>query len=131
MALTGTITMAWLNRRTIAGSIKMLTFLAIVTASSLAVVACESAGASSRTVSRTDFGEEWPLTVDSGVLSCEGAGSVYFTSRDGKRYAVNGTAMTAGDAEQIDPIWEEDPRGLSPKKNIGPLIDEGLKLCEV
>ena len=84
----------------------------------------------SQTVSRADFGEEWPLTVDSGVLSCEGAGSVYFTADDGRRYAVNGTAMTAGDAQRIDAIWADDPTGLSPKKNIGPLIDDGLKLCE-
>jgi hypothetical protein len=114
------------------GSRRTLTSLAILIAPCLAVVACQSTEteAKSQTVSRADFGEEWPLTVDSGVLSCEGAGSVYFTADDGRRYAVNGTAMTAGDAQRIDAIWADDPTGLSPKKNIGPLIDTGLKLCE-
>ena len=112
------------------GSRRTPTSLAILLVPCLAVVACQSTEANSQPVSRANFGEEWPLTVDSGVLSCEGAGSVYFTADDGRRYAVNGTAMTAGDAQRINAIWADNPTGLSPKKNIGPLIDGGLKLCE-
>jgi hypothetical protein len=80
-------------------------------------------------VTRADFGKDWPLTVDAGVLSCEGASAVYFTA-NGIRYAVNGSARTRKDAPDIDPIWAKDPRGYSPKKDIGPLIDRGLQLCE-
>jgi hypothetical protein len=99
---------------------------------SLAIVACAGtpgAEGKSESVSRADFGEDWPLTVDSGVLSCEDGGYVYFTA-DGTRYAVNGFAMTKGDAPRINTIWANDPTGLSPRKNIGPLIDRGLALCE-
>jgi len=100
------------------GSRRTPALLAILMAHCLAVVACQSTEANSQTISRSDFGEEWPLTVDRGVLSCEGAGSVYFTADDGSRYAVNGTAMTTGDAQQIDAIWADDPTGLSPKRTL-------------
>lgn len=80
-------------------------------------------------VTRADFGRDWPLTVDSGVLSCEGAGAVYFTS-GGTRYALNGLAQGQGDAPEVDPIWADNPSGFAPKKNIGPLIDRGLQLCD-
>jgi hypothetical protein len=79
-------------------------------------------------VGRADFGKDWPLTVESGVLSCEGAGAVYFTT-GGLRYAVNGLARGIHDAPDIDPIWAKDPSGTVPKKNIGPLITRGLQLC--
>jgi hypothetical protein len=110
-------------------AMRRLTLCSILVALSLAVVACQSAEGNSETVSRAGIGDQWPLTVDSGVLSCEGAGAVYFTA-DGTRYAVNGTAMTTEDAERITAIWADDPTGLSLKRNIGPLIDRGLKLCE-
>lgn len=79
-------------------------------------------------VSREDFGDDWPLTVDEGVLACVPAFAVVFTA-GGETYAVNGQAATQGYAD-IDPIWADDPDGLAPKKNIGPLIDRGLELCE-
>jgi hypothetical protein len=41
---------------------------------------------------RADFGKRWPLTVEAGVVSCE-QHSVIFMDPEGKRYAVNGTAM--------------------------------------
>jgi Protein of unknown function (DUF2511) len=43
-------------------------------------------------LSRADFGKRWPLTVEAGVVSCE-QHSVIFMDPEGKRYAVNGTAM--------------------------------------
>jgi len=80
-------------------------------------------------VSRATMGEDWPLTVDSGTLRCEGD-AVTFETTDGDIYAVNGTAKTTTDYPDIDAIWADDPALAGLKKNIGPLIDQGLKLCE-
>ena len=97
----------------------------------LALAACTTGGgadlaANERQVSRADFGNDWPLTVESGVLACEGAGAVTFTT-GGTTYAVNGLAQRT--YPEIDAIWADAP-GPPPKKNIGPLIDRGLALCE-
>lgn len=80
-------------------------------------------------VTRDDYGDDWPLTVDEGILSCERGSAVVFTT-DGRRYAVNGTAMTLNLGADLDPIWAPDPAGVTPKMNIGPLIGDGLELCD-
>jgi hypothetical protein len=84
-----------------------------------------------------DVGEKrWPLTVPGGLLQCEPlvisglpVERVTFEAPDGTIYAVNGHALDAGYPE-IDPIWKDDPTGIAPKVNIGPLIDKGLNLCQ-
>lgn len=83
-------------------------------------------------VSRAMLGAAWPLTVESGTLSCRGAGEVYFRDdASGNHYTVNGTARTAQPAlPEIDEIWANDTsNNLGLKKNLGPLIDRGLALC--
>jgi hypothetical protein len=59
-------------------------------------------------VSRADFGDAWPLTVDEGELSCDQTGSsrgaVVFEA-GGTRYGLNGTATRRG-YPAIDPIWK-------------------------
>jgi len=77
-------------------------------------------------VNAEDFGEDWPLTVESGLLVCEVPGAVIFVG-GGDAYAVNGLAETWGYVG-IEPIWIETGDGF--RKNIGPLIDLGLTLCE-
>lgn len=82
-------------------------------------------------VSRESMGDEWPLTVDSGVLACDGKdgfGSVTFTV-DGTTYGVNGIAMGQG-LPAMDPIWADDPATPGLKMNMGPIIDAGLALCK-
>lgn len=82
-------------------------------------------------VSRSDFGDDWPLTVERGTLACEEPSAVIFTT-GGTTYAVNGMASGLADQRgweaEIDPIWAEGE--AAPRKNIGPLIDRGLELCE-
>jgi hypothetical protein len=96
------------------------------------------ANAASVQVSRSQFKGDWPLTVESGTLSCEPFRAVpslqlvTFSSK-GTTYAVNGTAR--GQAKkrgwlEIDPIWRKDPSAPGLKVNIGPLIDRGLALCK-
>jgi Protein of unknown function (DUF2511) len=67
-----------------------------------------------------------------GTLRCD-QGMVTFTAPDGTTYWVNGTAGDAAASngwQDIHPIWanSNDPYS-GPKKNIGPLIDDGLSLC--
>ncbi len=94
----------------------------------LAVTAC--VGSTNEVeVSASDFGNDWPLTVVQGTLQCEPPGSVVFTTPEGTSYAVNGTAKDATDLPEIDAIWAEgEVEGL--KRNLGPLIQRGLALCE-
>jgi hypothetical protein len=98
----------------------------------LLVAACGPSAAptaddpNTRRVSRADFGDEWPLTVESGTLSCQAGRAVVFLAPDGTAYGVNGTAANY---EDIDPIWADSGVDYAPKKNIGPLIEAGLELC--
>jgi hypothetical protein len=83
-------------------------------------------------VSRAEFeadGRTWPLTVDSGTLSCEPVNRVIFTA-GGTTYSVNGTAKGAHQWADIDPIWADDGSGLDLKVGIGDLIEAGLALCD-
>lgn len=107
--------------------------IAGVTAALLTIVlvpGCAAGDGQSKTVSKSSL-PGWPLTVDSGVLECEGSGGmgkVTFVV-DGKTYGVNGTARADQDNLDIQMLWADaETAGL--KKDISPLIDEGLKLCE-
>ena len=104
-----------------------------------------------RHVSRADFGDAWPLTVEGGTLRCKrlvikgvraNLDAVTFEA-EGKVYSVNGVASSWKMGREIDPIWAA-PEPLmvrnpspppefinvaTPKKSIGPLIDAGLALC--
>lgn len=81
----------------------------------------------SKAVSQKDFGEAWPLTVESGVLTCK-EGAVFFTSPDGSIYAINGTAGNRG-GRDLEPIWKPNPEIPGTRISIGPLIQAGLSLC--
>lgn len=75
----------------------------------------------------SDFGSNWPLTVSSGKLKCT-KNAVTFI--DGATiYALNGAAKELSYAVDVAPIWADNPSVAGLKKDIGPLIDRGLKLC--
>lgn len=87
-------------------------------------------------ITRTDMGDEWPLTVDYGVVACENdtAGGqplmiATFTGPDGTVYALNGTAQSHTDAADVEPIWAPDPNLQGAKIEISPLIDHALTFC--
>lgn len=83
---------------------------------------------STKQVTHAQYGDRWPLTVQSGTLKCLDHKDVVI--RVGETwYALNGTAKDDGSFEDIDPIWADDPNLPGLKKNIGVLIDDGLKLC--
>lgn len=83
-------------------------------------------------ITKQELGTAWAFTVDEGVLACDGkngVGAVTFTS-GGKTYAVNGAAKQTKKYEPIDSIWADDPSIKGAKKNIGSIIERGLKLCK-
>lgn len=111
----------------------------LAAALSVGVLGCGSASADpsrGATVTRADFGDRWPFTVDQGVLRCEPPSQVVFSS-GGVDYAVNGMArgdMRARGWQEIDGIWapNTDPEvaGMDLKISVGPLIERGLELCD-
>lgn len=81
-------------------------------------------------VDKSQFGEDWPLTLKNGRVNCNkvsgGGVEAVFTSDDNKRYALNGTAK--GYAQEsgylmVDKIWVDNPDIEGAKKDIGVLID--------
>jgi uncharacterized protein DUF2511 len=85
-------------------------------------------GGNQRQVTRAEFGNDWPLTVESGLLACEGSDSITFET-GGKTYAVVDHGI-APFGEPIDPIWADDPTGgASMKKDLEPLMSAGFPLC--
>ncbi|BBY35447.1 hypothetical protein BST33_03600 [Mycolicibacter minnesotensis] len=77
----------------------------------------------------------WPLTVSEATLMCarQGVGGGHQSvtlAANRKMYAVNGTAKSTGQFEDIDEIWAEDASYPGLKVNIGPLLAKGLSLCE-
>lgn len=82
-------------------------------------------------VHQDDYGDDWPFTVEDGIVACERGSMVVFRT-GGRTYAVNGTARgfkeEAGYLD-FEEIWRDDPTGMLPKVNISPIIDMGLDLC--
>lgn len=77
-------------------------------------------------VSRSEFGNRWPLTVDSGEIECID-GFVLVFHHGGKTYQLNGAATARG-YPAINPIWRDDPSIPGTKISIAPLIKRGLTL---
>lgn len=91
-----------------------------------------------RHVTRAEFGDDWPLTVDAGELTLRSKNRVLFIV-GGRVYALNGTAkaerhffLDQPRYAPIDEIWADAPNppglDLRLKKNMGPLIQAGLAL---
>lgn len=77
-------------------------------------------------LTRVEFGEAWPLTVDRVQVFCTGNGGIVVA--DGaQRYALNGAAQSQAPA--INPIWKDNPEIPGTKINIAPLIERGQTLC--
>src|SRR4051812_31519701 len=84
-------------------------------------------------LTQAQYGNDWPLTVDSAVVRCrnsaaEGVGSVT-VEINGTEYAVNGTAMDSEKWPDFNKssYWRDDTSlGQGVKISIGPIIDKGL-----
>ena len=81
-------------------------------------------------VSRTELGQDWPLTVEEGTVRCidiEGFHGVLF-GVDGRWYALNGIARFTTASAKIDELVAHNPSGAT--KDLSPLIERGLALCD-
>jgi hypothetical protein len=90
--------------------------------------------AGKKNISESTFKGKWPFSVSEGVLECRKLNlatgrklPMVLFHANGKIYGVNGTASTR--FEPIDKIWLDNPDIPGTKINIGPMIQEGLKLC--
>jgi hypothetical protein len=94
------------------------------------------------TITRTEYGDAWPFTVDSGVLKGVLTGRTLSNGRElaevtfttgGKTYYVNGTAKGTGRYAELDEIWALDSstsKDLGLRKSMSPIINRGLKLAQ-
>jgi hypothetical protein len=102
----------------------LATLLAVV---AVAVCACgcsqEDPGVE---VSREQFGERWPLTVERGTVACRGGLPVF--RYDGETYALNRAGEKKG-FKSLDPIWRDDPAYPALKVSLGQLMDVAMKQC--
>ncbi|MEY4011849.1 MAG: hypothetical protein RIT22_973 [Bacteroidota bacterium] len=106
-------------------------------------------------ISKWDLKEKWPLIETEGTLKCvqfeiEGVSPELskgvLIEIKGTDYPLNGTAKTWSDKygySDIEEIWSDDlklkrdlmklgvtEKNATSKISIGPLIEEGIKLCE-
>lgn len=99
----------------------------------------DSTEVASAPVSRAEFeeiGYDWPLDVDEGTVRCENveAGdrvlqAATFTTDNGAVYALNGTAKSHVDAQDLEMIWSDDPDVDGLKVSVEDLLDRTLELC--
>jgi hypothetical protein len=88
--------------------------------------------ANQRFITADELGREWPFTVSFGIVSCHGAGEVYFTAEDRTRYTANGLAMSARPNDpHVRAIWKDAPTGTpgGGKVDISRVVQTGLALC--
>jgi len=93
----------------------------------LLFAATTAAANAERAVSATEFGDAWPLTVQSGRIACIAPSAAVFI-HNGTIYQLNGMASSRG-YTSINPIWRDSPDIPGAKVNIGPLISAALALC--
>ncbi len=87
--------------------------------------------AKSRGVTKSELGDQWPLTIDA-VEICNNGVSIFLRA-NGKLYPVNGVGrkslLASGeDVGDIHEIWRGDPNLPGSKMNIAPLISLGNEL---
>ena len=87
-----------------------------------------------RTISQSELGDAWPLTVPGGTLFCVGPGAVSFMTDEGIIYAVNATAVRWSTTNNLS--WSDvaeirapDPASSGRMLALGPLVAKGLALC--
>lgn len=78
-------------------------------------------------VTRSDFGAEWPLTIESGEIRCRD-GAVTIRASD-VVYALNAQAQDSDLGQALAPVWAANPARNGARMSTGALIDSGLELC--
>ncbi|XUO88416.1 DUF2511 domain-containing protein [Halomonas sp. KM072] len=78
-------------------------------------------------VTREEYGDDWPFTVDSGRLDCRQGGAAVFTSGQWT-YQLNGVASQKGYAD-LAPIWRDNPAIPGAKVSISDMISVARQQC--
>ena len=85
-------------------------------------------------ITKAEYGNDWPYTVDSGLLYCDPPGSNVVLKSEGKVYALNGRAMGSakgkGYLKARDSITLRDKNGLFTVGDVGKIINRGLSMCD-
>lgn len=82
----------------------------------------------SERVDAVDYGSEWPLTVDSAVLTCDPGGALFITI-DGRSFGLDG--ITEQNAPfKFERFWATGPAGGVTYKDLSPLLRSAQALCE-
>lgn len=81
-------------------------------------------------VSREEFGDRWPLTVERGEVWCvDCLAAIFRDPETNTLYGLNGIADSRG-AEDIRPIWRDNPSGETPKISLGVLTNVAFAVCK-
>lgn len=95
------------------------------------LLACKASSPDLDVVRRSEIGDAWPLTVEEVQVECL-PGSVLLVHANGKRYALNGTAMGMADERgyaDIEDIWAPNPDLPGTRINIRPIFDRAEATC--
>lgn len=108
----------------------MLRVLSLVAGFTLSSI---SLAASPILISAEQHGEAWPFTLDEVHLACWDRNAVVVMDPEsGQAYALNGSASGRAaelGLEPLEQIWRETGDEWGTRVNVGPIIQEGLKLC--
>ena len=74
-------------------------------------------------------GDDWPLTVASGVIGCQRESRGVTIDVGGITYSLNGTAAGAGQYGDLRTIWAKDPNDKTKNRDLGPLIRVASQRC--
>ncbi|MDE0353869.1 MAG: DUF2511 domain-containing protein [bacterium] len=88
-------------------------------------------GRKTRQITAAEFGDRWPLTVDTAKLCCRHSAVWVEVSR--KKYCLNGTSIGllqryGFTTHELEDIWKPHPEFEGLKVSTFPLIQDGLKL---
>ncbi len=108
--------------------------LAIAATFAALIVSCGAGPAEPQNqwdVSRATLGERWPLTAEGGNWICDRPSALVFET-EGKRYAVNGIALSVTDHPSVEDIAIPDTENpdLFLAVPLTDFIEHGLRHCE-
>ncbi len=79
-------------------------------------------------VDKQHHGDDWPFTVDAGVIGCEDGLYPYFKAK-GHTYKL--TEMAKPNYESVAPIWRDNPNKAGSKYSLLIVIDAALGFCDI
>ena len=79
-------------------------------------------------ITKREFGDGWPFSVNEGELACVRKGSVaVFFITNGKPYALN--VWARGSKIDGKPVLQNASFDLIDGPNMGPVFDKGFAMC--